>query len=46
MVNLMQLKDIFEEHNLIYNAVISRDPLKLPRKWLCIWKIQRPLSVN
>lgn len=32
MVNLMQLKDIFEEHNLIYNAVISRDPLEASQK--------------
>lgn len=26
MVNIMQLKDIFDEHNLIYEAVVSRDP--------------------
>ena len=32
MVNLVQLKDIFEEHNLIYNAVISRDPIEASQK--------------
>lgn len=32
MVNLMQLKYIFEEHNLIYNAVISRDPIEASQK--------------
>lgn len=32
MANLMQLKDIYEEHNLIYNAIISRDPKEASRK--------------
>lgn len=32
MVNLMQLKDIFEEHSLIYNAIISRDPIEASKK--------------
>ena len=32
MVNFMQLKDIFEEHNLIYNAILSRDPIEASKK--------------
>lgn len=32
MVNFIQLKDILEEHNLIYNAIISRDPIEASEK--------------
>ena len=32
MVNLTQLKNIFEEHNQIYNAVISNDPIEASHK--------------
>lgn len=31
MVNLTQLKDIFEELTMIYNAIIARDPLEAAR---------------
>lgn len=32
MANVMQLNDIYEEHNLIYNAIISRDPIEASQK--------------
>lgn len=32
MVNIVQVNEIFEEHNAIYNAIISRDPIKASRK--------------
>lgn len=32
MANVMQLSDIFEEHNFIYNAIMARDPIEASQK--------------
>ncbi len=39
MVNLMQLKDIFDEHSLIYNAIISSDPIEASKKMA--WHLEK-----